>query len=415
MGQAGLLHGIFQRLQPVDGGLQPIHQHGVVRSVADSLQCGDHLVDLGNDLFVGNILGRGQIHAVEHILQIGEDGIGGVQHLQQVVGGVVRRLDPGVNELHGAADGGRGAVHGALRVADGDGGGSQQAAGALHHILQRAEHLRHLIHILLGGGQLLQQVIGNVLPVKSHGLEHRTGGSQGIGHLLQNGGVDLLLHGGFGLAGDLGGNGVLFLVLVILDLRMVQVALQNADKVAGKLRRQDQRGVVVAGVHAVQRCLGIVHKDPAHLIVGLQPLQHQLADVQVESQYLVAVVLAGYRHLDTAGGGRAVGVPVGQNVEPRIEAGHQTQAQHDHHRHHAGSQALPIGAENTPDISHLSTSSCCAAARRRSSDSPCSAQVSSSRSPASFCGSRSSPSSSCALPAAPPCGIFCAFCAFCVS
>ena len=415
MGQTGLLHGAFQRLQLIDGGLQPIHQHGVVRSAADPLQRVNHPVDLGDSLFMGDILGRGQVHAVEYILQLGEDGVGGVQHLQQIVGGIVRRVEPGVDELHGAADGSGGAVHGALRVADGDGGGGQQAAGAVHHILQRAEHIRHLIHILLGSGQLLQQVVGNVLPVKPHGLEHGACRGQGIGHLLQNGGVDLLLHGGFGLAGDLGCDGVLFLVFVVLDLRMAQVALQNADEVAGKLRRQDQRSVVVAGVHAVQRRLGVVHKDPAHLVVGLQPLQHQLADVQVEPQHLVAVVLAGYRHLDAAGGGGAVGVPVGQNVEPRVQAGYQTQAQHDHHRHHAGSQAFPIGAENTPDISHLSTSSCCAAARRRSSDSPCSARVSSSRSPASFCGSRSSPSSSCALSTAPSCGIFCTFCAFCVS
>ena len=85
MGQAGLLHGTFQRLQPIDSGFQPVHQHGVVRSIADPLQCGDHLVDLGNDLLVGDILGGGQVHAVEHILQLGERGVGGVQHLQQVV------------------------------------------------------------------------------------------------------------------------------------------------------------------------------------------------------------------------------------------------------------------------------------------------------------------------------------------
>ena len=176
---------------------------------------------------------------------------------------------------------------------------------------------------------------------------------------------------------------------------MAQVSLQNADEVAGEFRRQDQRSVVVAGVHAVQRRLGVVHKDPAHLVVALQPTEHQLADVDMKAQHIAAVVLAGHGHLDAAGGGGAVGVPVGQDVEPRIQAGHQAQSQHDHHGHYAGGQALPVGAENVPDLFHRSPSFLWSAAgRRRSSDRSCSARVSSARSSASLLGS----SSTCSQP-----------------
>ena len=65
-------------------------------------------------------------------------------------------------------------------------------------------------------------------------------------YLADDGGVDLLLHGGLGLAGDLGRDGVLLLVLVILYLRVAQLAGQNADEIAGELVGHYQRGIVLA-------------------------------------------------------------------------------------------------------------------------------------------------------------------------
>ena len=56
---------------------------------------------------------------------------------------------------------------------------------------------------------------------------------------------------------------------------MLQLTVQQADEIGGKLRRDDQRRVVLAGVYAVQGGLLILQKDPAHLVVGLQAVHHQ--------------------------------------------------------------------------------------------------------------------------------------------
>ena len=191
--------------------------------------------------------------------------------------------------------------------------------------------------MVLGILQLRNKAAGNVLAVQPHGPEYRAGGGQRPGHLFDNGVVDLLLHGSFCLAGDFWGDGILLFVFKILDLRVLQLTVQQADEIAGKVLRHHQSRIVVTGIYAVQRRLLILQEDPAHLIVGLKPLHHQLADVQVQTQDLAALVLAGHSHLNVAGGGGAVGVPVGEDVEPCVQERHQTQAQHDHHSHHTGS------------------------------------------------------------------------------
>ena len=256
-----------------------------------------------------------RVHVVQHLVCV-------VQHRQQVAAGLIGGGQPGVDQMHRAPGGGIAAVHGVPCVADGDGRRVQKGLRPVHHVLQRYQHGVELRHLLLCVLQSSQQVVSDVLPVPAHGLEHRPGGGQRVRYLADDGGVDLLLHGGLGLAGDLGRDGVLLLVLVILYLRVAQLAGQNADEIAGELVGHYQRGIVLAGLHTAQSRLRVIHEHPAHLVVALQALQDQLTDVHVQSHHLAAVILAGHRHLDAAGGGRAVGVPVGQDVEPGVQAGH---------------------------------------------------------------------------------------------
>ena len=137
---------------------------------------------------------------------------------------------------------------------------------------------------------------------------------------------------------------------------MPQVRVQNADKVPGEVRGHDQGSVVFAGADALQGLLPGIHKVPAHLVVAFQTVQHHGADVQLQAQQLIALVLAGNGYPDVGGGVRAIGVPVGENVEPGVQARDQAQAHDHHHSHHTGGKALPVGPEDSPDISHFRSS-----------------------------------------------------------
>ena len=208
----------------------------------------------------------------------------------------------------------------------------------------------------MGAAELFNDPLGHVVRIQAQSPAHGADGGDGVGHRLHHGGVDLVLNGGLGLVGDLGGDGVFLLVFVILDLGVPQVRVQNADEVPGEVCGNDQGGVVPAGPDTLQGLLPAVYKVPAHLVVAFQAVQHHGPDVQLQAQQLIALILAGNGHADIGRGVGAVGVPVGKNVEPCIQARNQAQAHDDHHGHHAGADALPVGPENSPDIPHACTS-----------------------------------------------------------
>ena len=291
----------------------------------------------------GNVIGDDAKLVVDVLQLPGDLGLGFVQAAHAPVQGVLH-----AGQVAGSDD--------AVQVVGHHPGTGQNAVRLVHQGLHGRQGVLQGQQALLGAAQLVNNALGHIVGVQAQSLAHRADGGNGVGHGFHHRGVDLVLHGGFGLVGDFGGNGVFLLIFVILDLGMPQVRVQNADKVPGEVRGNDQGGIVLAGADALQGLLPGIHKVPAHLVVAFQTVQHHGADVQLQAQQLIALVLAGNGHPDVGRGVRTIGVPVGENVEPGVQARDQAQAHDDHHGHHAGADALPVGPEDFPDIFHFRSS-----------------------------------------------------------
>ena len=307
----------------------------------------------------------GLLHAVELLV----DAVERINHLRQ--------LRVFWQELRGRADGALAGLEDVADVVDDDPGAADQVPRLIGQGLQRLERGAELRH---AGRRVLKvdgQTLRHVLRVETEGIEDGVRRGDGVCDRLNDGAVDLLLHGGLGLAGDLGGDGVFLLVFVVLDLRVAQITLENADKVARQIGGHDERGVILAGLNARERFFTRVEELPAHLVVRVQGVDHHVADVELDAENIASLVLARNGDMDVRGGGRAVGVPVREDVEPRIQARHKAQADDDDHRHDARRQAAPVRTEDAENLSHFRPSSPCC---HRSSDRPCSAWLSRDRS-----------------------------------
>ena len=176
------------------------------------------------------------------------------------------------------------------------------------------------------------------------------------GDRLDEGCVHLLLYGGFRFAGDLRRDGVFLLVLVIEELRVFQRAAEKAQSVLRKVLRDDERRIIVAGPNALQRLIGSVREDPADGIVRLQRFEDLVAHVDLQAEDLGALIAVDHGHADPASGCALIGRPVGENVEPRIEARDDAQSHQRHDGDDAGCHPLQILAHDFDDRSHASAS-----------------------------------------------------------
>ena len=265
-----------------------------------------------------------------------------VKRLDDVVGQVARDAGAGADGVAHGADGVAGIDYHFARIIYRRGGDLHQVPRLRQQVLDRAENDVQLLKLLAGVVQRVREAVRNVVRVKAEGANHGAYGVHRVRRFLNDGSVYLLLHGGLGLVGYLRRDRVFLLVFVVFYLRMAKLAAHNAEKVSGKLRRHDQCRVILAGVDAGQRLIARVEEDPAHLIVGLQALHDHLADVERQAEQLRAVVLICDGDLDVRRGGRTVGVPVGENVEPRVKRRHKAQTHDDDNCHNALAKALHI-------------------------------------------------------------------------
>ena len=135
------IHQVIQRLQVINELLQ---------ASLFLLPGGDGLLQLQRlygcpDLFVQvgleGLIGGGGVHRLQHRLQIGKQPVGIVEHRQQVKISLIGGGQPGIDELNRAPCRSPGIGKGGLSIGDGHIGGRKQAVSAVHHRLQRKQHL----------------------------------------------------------------------------------------------------------------------------------------------------------------------------------------------------------------------------------------------------------------------------------
>ena len=203
-------------------------------------------------------VGPGQVHGLHGVVQDHIDGIhhlfgGGVGSSEQIVQGtngdlaLVDRTVPGRQESLDAL---------------------VQVVGGAGEALKNVQGIRNFAQAPVPLPQAVQDPVSQaatvVVPVVRKGVQAR---HKRLGHFLQKALIDLLLDGGDALVGDFRGDGIFLLVDIILDGGAVNVALQDAHHILAEILGDDDGGVVVPSLDALQGVVA-VHELPADLVVA---------------------------------------------------------------------------------------------------------------------------------------------------
>ena len=132
---------------------------------------------------------------------------------------------------------------------------------------------------------------------------------------------------------------------------LVCVAVEDVGERGGEVRRDDEGGVVGAGLDALLG-LVLVHEGPAQLRVLLQLVVDHVAGVGVaDTGDVGAGVVDGDGH--GYGARVVVGVPVGQDVDPGVEGGDEAHAERDDDRDRVDGYSLEVAQEDAQGCLHV--------------------------------------------------------------
>ena len=214
---------------------------------------------------------------------------------------------------------------------------------------RRTRHLpRHAVH-MVGKRPHRAGEIG-VLGVLR---KRRDDGERHIGKRFQEHLIHLVRHLIGTLVGDLRRDGILLLVGVVDDVRVLDLVGIERHHVAAEALGNHHGGVVAPGLRAVDRVF-FGRERPVELVVRSKCAHHLVADVDLKRNKVTLVALVGVRHGDGEVAGVAERVPARNDVVPREDRGQEHEPDHDDHRNRIVEQVLHVGFEDAPDIPHLS-------------------------------------------------------------
>ena len=216
-----------------------------------------------------------------------------------------------------------------LEGVDGFGTGAQQAAGLAQQALDGAHRV------------LLAQLLGQVVGPPEDGVHHH------VQIALADGGF----QGRHRRVGDLGGHGVLFIVFVISNGGLVGPLRQHVVHIIGEVLVNDHGGVVIPGIDTALGLLLGVHNDPVDAGAAAQVLHHLPALVDLGAVLLGPALIQG-RHGDADVAGVAVGVPVGIDIQPGVQAGQHRDGQGHRQSKEMRKQRTGVRLDDAPDVPH---------------------------------------------------------------
>ena len=219
--------------------------------------------------------------------------------------------------------------------------GFLHARQGIAHVLQSlVGTLDVLQDAALGLGALSIQIARRILYFLDQRFTHR--GDKGL--------VNLLLDRLRARIGHLGRNGILLLVAIILKLRLGKRTRKHAGKVGAEVIRNDDRCVVLAGLHALHGSIRVC-KDPTKLVVFFKLGDGLIARVELSHVFVGrTLVVVGNGNLDICR--VSVRVPVGNYVVPSVERRNDAYANSDNQSNGIFKQAQDIALENLKCLFH---------------------------------------------------------------
>ena len=318
--------------------------------VGDAAHLGDGAVelalgpaDVAGDLADGVVCVRGDAGEGAGPAAEGAGELGGqARGLGAGVGEGAERVRQAAGDARGAAgevlQGGAGLGHGGAGVGEG-------ALGAVEAVGQAGQGAGDVAQV---GDDGVARLVGLGGDVARRALELL---GDGLARHLQELVGDLVVQGGGAGVCDLGGHGVGLLVDVVRDVGGADVAVDDVSQGGGEVGRHDEGGVVPAAAHALHGLILGVEEGPAQLGVLLQLLANHVAGVDL-AHVTDLCALVVYDDGDGHGGGVLVGVPVGEDVEPRVQGRDDGNAKGDYDGHGVLEEPPEVPLEYLECLSH---------------------------------------------------------------
>ena len=250
-------------------------------------------------------------HGVQKLLAVGAVLVDIRHQVRQVLAIAAVVLARGLEGVHGL------------------GAGAQQAPGLAQQPLNGAHGVIAL--------QLVRQVVGSP--------------ENGVHHHVQIAFADGGFQGRHRRVGDLGGHGVFLVVFIIGDGGLAGPLRQHVVHIIREVLTDDHGGVVIPGIDAVLGLLLGVHNDPVDAGAAAQVLHHLPALVDLGAVLLGPALIQG-RHGDADVAGVAVGVPVGIDIQPGVQAGQHRDGQGHRQSKEMRKQRTGVRLDDAPDVPH---------------------------------------------------------------
>ena len=153
------------------------------------------------------------------------------------------------------------------------------------------------------------------------------------------------------LIGDMRCNWVDFFIEIVFDFRVLDGWREHCHHVGAKTLRDDEGGVVGAGIHAVDGFV-LVHELPVEVMIGAQGIGDGLANVDGDWHEIGLISLVDVRHGNFECLGVAVWIPAGGDVVPGIQRRYDHQSHGHDHRDYIARGLAHIACEDLPDELH---------------------------------------------------------------
>ena len=167
----------------------------------------------------------------------------------------------------------------------------------------------------------LHRCFGATLAYGFLGLAERLSNclNHNIAHCFHERGIDgFLKRGGAGI-GDFRGHRTCFHIHVILDVRLLEIARKQREKIFGEVFGDDEHRIIASRLKIGHGGI-VISELPVQLVIFMQRINNERTHVKIPRKLVrSALVLVDHRHAHVAR--VVVGVPKAQHVVPRIQRG----------------------------------------------------------------------------------------------
>ena len=183
----------------------------------------------------------------------------------------------------------------------------------------------------------LAKRLGNCL---NHNITYRFH-ERGVNGFLERGGAGI---------GDFRRHRACFHIHVILDVRLLEIARKQREKIFREVFRNNEHRIIASRLKIGHGGI-VISELPVQLVVFVQCVDNKRTHIKIARKLVrSALVLVDHCHAHIAR--VVIGIPKAQHVVPRVQRGQNQKRQHHHNRRRSFEQTNEIALEDCQHVSH---------------------------------------------------------------